>query len=225
MPIQDDLDAAKAARRQGRRERGRSDAAHGDGGRGRGAREGHRPLERRRHLRRQGHRLSVLEARPARHATSTTASSSTRPHGPLWATSDRRGQDRPSAVRRRRLRLQRHRRAPVVPAEAAQAGARSPSAIRRAPSARITSPTRWWRCRTPRRASSATHRRRIPTTRSGRSSRCRDARASASRPTTCSTPSSRRRPREVAKRNAELSEADTARIATHDRASPPCATS
>ena len=39
----------------------------------RDARKGHRPIERHRHLRRQGHRLPVLEVRPARPATSTIA--------------------------------------------------------------------------------------------------------------------------------------------------------
>ncbi len=63
MPIQEDLDAAgepdapgvtpdDAGGRERRQRRGR-------------AREGDRPLERRRHLRRQGHRLPVLEARSA----------------------------------------------------------------------------------------------------------------------------------------------------------------
>ena len=50
-----------------------------------------------------------------------------------------------------------------------------------------TSPTRWWRCRTPPPGRWASRRRPTPTTPGGRSSRCRAARASASRPTTCST--------------------------------------
>ena len=53
MPIQEDLEVAPAEQ----------DA---DGDEERGAGEGHRPLQRRRHLCRQGHRLPVLEARAAR---------------------------------------------------------------------------------------------------------------------------------------------------------------
>ena len=49
----------------------------GHGGGRRGTREGHRPLEWRGHLRRQGHRLSVLEARACSGGTSITASSPT----------------------------------------------------------------------------------------------------------------------------------------------------
>ena len=150
--------AGRDARRPMTRRRGRGRRRR----RRDGAREGHRPLQRRRHLRRQGHRVSVLEAGTAR------------PRLPLRVFVDRSarvrcgrpartgGASRPSAVRRRVVRLQRHRRAAVVPAEAAEAGARSPSAIRRAPSARTTSRTRWWRCRTRPRASSATRRRRTP---------------------------------------------------------------
>ena len=47
-----------------------------------------------------------------------------RPHGPLWATCSVGRRGRPSGVRRRCLRLQRHRRQAVVPSEAAEAGAR-----------------------------------------------------------------------------------------------------
>ena len=59
------------------------------------------------------------------------------------------------------------------------------SATRRRPRTRSTSPTRWSRCLTRRRASSATRSRRTATTPRSRSSRCPDARASASRSTIC----------------------------------------
>ena len=52
---------------------------------------------------------------------------------------------------------------------------------------RIIFPTKWWRSRTPRRASWAARRRPSPKTRSGRSSRCPAARGSGSRPTICWT--------------------------------------
>jgi arginyl-tRNA synthetase len=67
------------------------------------------------------------------------------------------------------------------------------SGTRPKPSGSPTSRTRWWRCHTPRRASSATRPRPIPTRPESPSSRSRAARGSGSRPTTCSTASSRRR--------------------------------
>ena len=110
------------------------DPAYGARGRcRRGTREGHRPLQRRRDLRRKGHRLPVLEAGPARPGLPVPRvrrAARTVRCGPR--VDGRRG--RSPAVRRRRLRLQRHRRAAVVPAEAAEAGAhcRRPSGRRRA---------------------------------------------------------------------------------------------
>ena len=67
-----------------------------------------------------------------------------------------RADPRRAAVRRRAAHLQRHRLAAVVPAEAAQPGAARRSATARRPRTRSTSRTRWWRCRTRPRASSAT---------------------------------------------------------------------
>jgi arginyl-tRNA synthetase len=60
-----------------------------------------------------------------------------RPGGRCGPRAARRAR-RASAVRRRVVRLQRHRRPPVVPAEAAEAGAHRRRAIRKAPSGRTT---------------------------------------------------------------------------------------
>ena len=103
-----------------------ADAAAETGRRPRGAREGHRALERHRHLCRQGHGLPVLEVRPARprlplspvrHAHGRRARCGRRPAIASLAV-----QDHPT-VRRGRRDLQRDRRPPGVPAEAAEAGA------------------------------------------------------------------------------------------------------
>ena len=179
MPIQEDPSqrpSPNSPSRQSPRSRWR---------RSRRTREGHRALERRRHIRRQGHRLPVLEARAAR-AGLPLSRVRRRPHGPLWATFFER-RERPSAVRRRRLRLQRHRRPAVVPAEAAQAGAdcRGPSGRRRAIASLLVRDGGALArdgARARLRAARRTRR-----TRSGRSWRCRAARVSASRPTICST--------------------------------------
>ena len=120
------------------------------------ARKSDRALERRRHLRRQGHRQPVLEVRPARprlplppvrHAGRTAARCGRRP--------------RRTAIRRRRrsagaAHLQRDRLAADVPAGAAQPGAARRSATRTRPTTRSISPTRWWRSRTRPRGSWAT---------------------------------------------------------------------
>ncbi len=147
----------------------------------RSAREGHRALERHGHLRRQGHRESVLEVRPARHGTFTTGRSSRgRPHG-LGDDVVAVGDGPRAGVRPRVGGVQRHRHAPVVPSGTAQAGARhhrvhgaggeldaffvrdGRAVTRDGPGARL------WR----------------PESRTAsRSSRCPAARASASRPTT-----------------------------------------
>ena len=60
------------------------------------------------------------------------------------------------AVRPGQAHLQRHRLAADVPAGAAQPGAADARAPATKPRTRSTSPTRWWRSRTPRRGSSAT---------------------------------------------------------------------
>ena len=113
------------ARRRGRRRRSRS------------ARESHRAFERHRRLRRQGHGLPVLEVRTARPRLPVPQVRNA--HGRQHAVGDderrvARGR-RSSAVRRRRRHLQRDRRAAVVSAEAAQAGADRdrPSAGSRSP--------------------------------------------------------------------------------------------
>ena len=95
-------------------------------GRRRGAaREGHRPLRRHRHLRRQGHRLPVLEARPAREGLQLPAvrDAPRRRHALGHDDHAGRGSAGSAGVRPRPRRLQRHRYAPELPAEAAQAGA------------------------------------------------------------------------------------------------------
>ena len=142
--------------RGGRERRRRADAAER---RAEAARKGHRPIERRRHLRRQGHRQPVLEVRPARTRLPLPPASRTQADGrPLWATTS--GDDRSggAALRPRQTHLQRHRLAADVPAGAAQPGAPHARAPARRPRTRSTSRTRWSRCRTRRRASSATNR-------------------------------------------------------------------
>ena len=85
-------------------------------------------------------------------ATSTTGRSARASTArTLWATTSDPAADAPrhppfgGAARD----LQRHRRAAVVPAEAAEAGAGRDGLRRARRSARSTSRTRWWRCRTP----------------------------------------------------------------------------
>ena len=98
MRIDDDA-APRATERRRRRRRGR------------GAREGHRPLERHRHLRRQGHRLPVLEVRPARPGLPLPPVRGRRPTARRCGPRRRRdGRARGvAAVRRRARDLQRHR--------------------------------------------------------------------------------------------------------------------
>ena len=105
----------------------------------------------------------------------------------------------PPALRQRGRRVQRHRRAPVVPAETAETGARSRLATLSRRSDRSTSRTKWSRSPTTRPGSWATCcPRRTP---HARSSRCPAARALASRRTTCWTSLIRKAGEEVAKRN------------------------
>ena len=86
---------------EGRRRADDADAA--TTGRGRSARESHRPIERRRHLRRQGHRQPVLEVRPARPRLPLPAVRRRRPDGrPLWATTSGDERSGGAAVRPRR---------------------------------------------------------------------------------------------------------------------------
>ena len=66
-------------------------------------------------------------------------------------------------VRSRVVGVQRHRHAPIVPAEAAEAGAGGARLYANRPRTRFITRTRWWRCRTRRRASSATTRARTAT--------------------------------------------------------------
>ena len=89
------------------------------------SRKGDRALERHRHLRRQGHRLSVLEARPAREGLPLPALRHTprRRHAVGDDVDARRRSARPADVRPRPCRLQRDRHAPELSAEAAEAGA------------------------------------------------------------------------------------------------------
>ena len=110
-----------------------------------------------------------------------------RPTGRCGRPTSTADERQPSPVRRRRLRLQRHRRPPVVPAEAAEAGAdcRRPSGRGRALASLLVRDGGAVARHRARR--SATRRRPTRRMRSGRSSRCRAARDSASRPTTCST--------------------------------------
>ena len=174
-----DEDGARRRRTRGRRT--------DDGDEDEDAREGHRPLERHRHLRRQGHRVPVLEVRPARPRLPLPAvrDAGRRPAAVGDDVSDAGGRAAHPPFGGARTHLQRHRLAADVPAGAAEAGAAHARPRRARPSTRSTSRTRWWRCRTRPRASSAT----TPPdarTRRSRSSRCRAARASASRSTTCS---------------------------------------
>ena len=165
---------------------GRRGASDGDG-RPESAREGHRPIERRRHLRRQGHRQPVLEVRPAR------------PGLPL------------PAVRRRRPtagRCGRRRPTDGEPARAAvRAGAAgsTTSSTRGRCTCRRCSARRSRRSAIAREAENSIHfsyemvalshatarelgyRPATARTRRSRSSRCRAARALASRSTICST--------------------------------------
>ena len=64
----------------------------------------------------------------------------------LWVTTDEPSGNR-AAVRARRARLQRHRRAPVLFAGRGGGRAARPGLHRRRPISRSTSPTRWWRFR------------------------------------------------------------------------------
>ena len=97
---------------------------------------------------------------------------------PLWSTTSdpAAGDAGRAAIRPRLLGVQRHRHAAVVSAEAAEAGAGRARLSANRRRIRSTTRTRWSRCRTPPRASSATTRVRTPT---GRSSRSRAARGSA----------------------------------------------
>ena len=124
---------------------------------------------------------------------------------PLWATTSDGARDDAGSpgLWRRRHDLQRHRRAPVVPAEAAEAGAgrHGPHAAGGAVHPLLVRDG--GALARHRAGARATHRR--PTTSRSRSSRCRAARGWASRPTTSSTCSRRTATAEVAKRNPELS--------------------
>ena len=124
-----------------------------DDRRRRGARKGDRPLERRRDLRRQGHRQPVLEVRPAR------------PRLPLppvrdaGRTAARCGRRRPATANRRRRRSARRKRIyNVIDSRQMYLQALLSQALRTLghptrPRTRSISRTRWWRCRTPRRGS------------------------------------------------------------------------
>ena len=94
--------------------------------------------------------------------------------------------ERSPAVRRRQLRLQRHRRPAVVSPEAAEAGARRRRASRRRRTVAPLLVRDGGAVARDRARARVSRRRQIRRTRSGRSSRSRAARASASRPTTCS---------------------------------------
>ena len=171
-------------RRRAPRERGEERRLLGDAavaGRGvrrpRGPRQGDRPLGRHGDLRRQGHRLPALEVRPARAATSATASGS---EEGVWETTRDGVEGHPlfggawrvfNVIDVRQSYLQKIVRAGLQAAR--------PHAPR--PSARSTSPTRWSPCRRPPPASSASSTRTRGTTRSWR---CPAARGSASRRTT-----------------------------------------
>ena len=107
-----------------------------------GARQDPRPLERHRHVHGQGHRLPALEVRPPRRSTSTTTRFTPRlelGRGPRGGDPGRRARAPAlahGAHRRRRrtrppfgrghARLQRHRRAPVLPAEGRARGPARP---------------------------------------------------------------------------------------------------
>ena len=122
------------------------------------AREGHRPLERRRHLRRQGHREPVLEVRPARprFPVSPLRARRRERHSTLVGDDVRRGRcpaRRRSAARDASTTSSIRGRCTCRRCSARRCAR---SAIRTKRRTRSTSRTRWWRCRTRRRASSAT---------------------------------------------------------------------
>ena len=151
MPIDDGQDEADGRRdRRSRRPRRT---------RTRTAREGHRPLERHGDLRRQGHRVPVLEVRPARPRLPLPRRSRTRPDG---GRSGRRRQ-RPAATRDASA-VRRARRTSTTSSTSRQSYLQKllKQALAtlghhgEARAVASTSRTRWWRCRTPRRASSAT---------------------------------------------------------------------
>ena len=88
------------------------------------ARESHRPIRRHRHLRRQGHGVPALEVRAARQGLPLPEFAATDGKA-LWSTtSDPAAANAGAAVRARVVGVQRHRHAPVLPAEAGEAGAR-----------------------------------------------------------------------------------------------------
>ena len=109
----------------------RGDAGRGDGRRPsersddpRSAREGDRAIERRRHLRRQGHRQPVLEVRPARPRLPLSPVRDAQAGGrPLWSTTSGDGDAGAPPFGHAQTNLQRHRLAADVPAGAAQPGA------------------------------------------------------------------------------------------------------
>ena len=191
----------------------------------RAARESDRPIRRHRHLRRQGHGVSALEVRPARQGLPLPACSTQQADGrPLWSTTSRPagGGAAPPAFGRRVVGLQRHRHAAVVPAEAAEAGARRARLSTSRRRTRSTTRTRWSRCRTRRRASSAT----TPSADADRPFVEVSGRKGLGRQGRRPARSADRQGRgEVAKRNPELAAEDDARASPRRSPSPRSATS
>ncbi len=194
------------------------------GRRRRAAGEGHRPLRRHRDLRRQGHGATSSGSSACSGRTFYYRDLRGRDPPPLWSTTSdpATAAAGASGLRAGVLGVQRHRHAAVLPAEAAEAGARGARLPGAGAPTRSTTRTRWSRSRTRPRASSATTRAR---TRIGRSSRSRAARASASRPTTCSIGSPTRRPRKSPSGNPELAAGRRARGSRRRSRPRPSATS
>ena len=152
----------------------------------RAAREGDRPIGRHGDVRRQGHGVPAVEVRPARQGLPLPVFDEPPRRPPLWSTSADAADarlDHPAfggaswvcnVIDTRQSYLQKLLKQALAALGYERAGRRT----------RCTTRTRWSRCPTPPRASSATTR---VSTRTGRSSRCRDARASASRRTICWT--------------------------------------
>ena len=178
MRIEEDTPARPPSRRRRPSRSGR---------RGGQPREGHRPLERRRHLRRQGHREPVLEVRAARPRLPVPPVRDAGRRAAAVVDDIGRRRAGRAAVRPGGAHLQRHRLAADVPAGAAQPGAadaRSPAGGGELDPFLVRDGRAVARDRARARLRDGRRERRG---RRSRSSRCRDARGSASRSTTCST--------------------------------------